>query len=251
MKIKGFNKNNSGRNNTGKITVNHIGGGNKTKYRKIDFFRTKNSTSIVTTIEHDPKRTSNIAAIFDERNKKYSYIIAPQGLKIGDIVRTGPLAQPKNGHSLSIDRIPPGSIVHNLTVNPKKGAQICRSAGTFARIMEKTKTNIRVVLNSGEQRFVDIKCVATIGRVSNKLWYLCNKNKAGRSRWMNKRPSVRGVAMNPVDHPNGGGEGKTSGKGKNPWGKPNQRGKTSKSKNNKIIKRYNVVVKKRNEKNEK
>lgn len=234
--MKGLKKN-SGRNNSGKITVRHQGGGRKKKYRNIDFHRTENTTGVVMSIEYDPMRTAHIAAVYDNEKNLYFYILAPKNLEVGDIVKSGAIAESKLGHSLPISKIPSGTIIHNLTTNIKKGGQFCRSAGTFAQVMEKTNSYARVILNSGEHRIVDTNCYASIGIVSNDLWVLTTKGKAGRSRWLNKRPTVRGVAMNPVDHPHGGGEGKKSGCGKTPWGKPTKTGPTSKSRNKYIFKK--------------
>jgi len=234
--IKGL-KNSSGRNNSGKITVRHKGKGHKQKFRVIDFFRINSSTSIVCTIEYDPNRKANIAAIFDISSQKFSYILAPKNLKIGDIVKSGPNAETKLGHSLPILKIPVGSFIYNIAPKSEKPAQISRSAGTFSRLTEKTLDSAKIELSSGEQRFVSVKCYATIGTVSNEFVFLTKLGKAGRSRWLNKRPTVRGVAMNPIDHPHGGGEGKKAKIGRTPWGKPTRGKKTSKTKNKLIIKK--------------
>jgi large subunit ribosomal protein L2 len=229
--------NSSGRNNSGKITVRHKGGGHKKKYREINFFRTEISTGITIGIEYDPNRNSYIASIFDISKKDFFYIIAPKNLKIGDIVKSGANAEPKIGHSLPISDIPIGSYIHNISPRVNSSAQISRAAGTFSKIKEKTLEYAKIELSSGEQRFISTQCYATIGIVSNELTFLTQLGKAGRSRWLNRRPTVRGVAMNPIDHPHGGGEGKKSGKGKTPWGKPTKSGLTSKSKNKLIIKK--------------
>ena len=220
--IKG-KKNSSGRNNSGKITVRHKGGGHKKKFRTLDFFRKHPSTSIVSSIEYDPYRSANIAAIFDISTSKFNYIIAPKNLKIGDIVKSGPNAENKVGHSLPISKIPVGSYIHNISPKSKKPAQISRAAGTFSKLIEKTLQYAKIELSSGEQRFISVKCFATLGIVSNEFAFLTRLGKAGQSRWLNKRPTVRGVAMNPVDHPHGGGEGKKSGKKFSPWGKPTKK----------------------------
>lgn len=229
----------SGRNNTGQITIRHKGGGHKKKYREIDFYRNKNSTGITLSIEYDPNRDSNIASIYDILKKDFFYIIAPKNLKIGDIVKSGSDAEPKIGHSLPISEIPVGSYIHNISPKQNKPAQITRSAGAYSKIKEKTLEFAKIELSSGEQRLISSKCYATIGIVSNELAFLTKLGKAGRAKWLNKRPTVRGVAMNPVDHPHGGGEGKKSGKGKTPWGKFTKKGKTSRSKNKLIIKNKN------------
>lgn len=229
--------NSSGRNNSGKITVRHKGGGHKKKYREINFSRAEITTGITIGIEYDPNRNSYIAAIFDVLKKDFFYITAPKNLKIGDIVKSGANAEPKIGHSLPISDIPIGSYIHNISPRINSPAQISRAAGTFSKIKEKTLEYAKIELSSGEQRLISTKCYATIGIVSNELVFLTKLGKAGRSRWLNKRPTVRGVAMNPIDHPHGGGEGKKSGKGKTPWGKPTKSGSTSKSKNKLIIKK--------------
>ena len=230
-------KNSSGRNNTGKITSFHRGGGHKKKYRRINFLRNKDNISIVTSIEYDPYRTSNIASLYNFLDKTYSYILSPKNLKVGDIVKSGENAEPKNGHSLKISKIPIGSSIHNVSIKENTESKISRSAGTFSQLIEKTPKSGRIQLSSGEQRYISINCYATIGTVSNELLFLTTLNKAGRSRWLNRRPKVRGVAMNPVDHPHGGGEGKTSGgrTSVTPWGKPTKGRKTSRSKNKFII----------------
>lgn len=235
MKIKGIN-NTAGRNNSGKITVYHKGGGHKKKYRFINFTRITNSTAIVCSIEYDPNRNSNISSIYDFNTNDFCYILTPKKLNIGDIVESGINAEPKLGNSLPIEKIPVGSYIHNISPTTTKYAQISRSAGTFSKIKEKTLKYAILELSSGEQRFISTKCYATLGIVSNEYAFLNKKYKAGQSRWMNKRSTVRGVAMNPVDHPHGGGEGKKSGLNKTPWGKYNNKGKTSKSKNKHIIK---------------
>ena len=236
--LKGL-KNSSGRNNSGRITVRHKGGGHKKKFRTLNLFRVRSATGIVCSIEYDPNRNSNIASIFDISTHHFSYILAPKNLKIGDIVKSGPNAEPKIGHSLPISKIPVGSYIYNISPKSKKPAQISRSAGTFSRLMEKTLNHAKIELSSGEQRFISVKCYATIGIVSNEFIFLTKLGKAGHSRWLNKRPRVRGVAMNPVDHPHGGGEGKKSGSGRTPWGKPTKGRKTSKTKNKLIIKKTN------------
>jgi large subunit ribosomal protein L2 len=236
--LKGL-KNSNGRNNTGRITVRHKGGGHKQKFRTLDFFRTKSSTGIVCSLEYDPNRTANIAAIFDITSQQFSYILAPKNLKIGDIVQSGPNAGTYIGHSLPISKIPVGSLIHNVSPKSKTPAQISRSAGTFSKLTEKTLNHAKIELSSGEQRFISVRCYASIGVVSNQYTFLTKLGKAGRARWLNKRPKVRGVAMNPVDHPHGGGEGKKSGIGRTPWGKPTRGKKTSKTTNKLIIKKTN------------
>lgn len=209
----------AGRNNSGRITIKHKGGGNKNNYRKLDFSRSKISAGIVCSIEYDPNRNANIAAIYNYFNNSFSYVIAAKNLKIGDVVKSNSFTDPKLGHSLPINKIPVGSFIHNLKLKNSKFGSISRSAGTFSQIKEKTLHNALIKLSSGKLKLVSSKNQATIGAVSNEFAFLFQQlNKAGQSRWLKKRPKVRGVAMNPVDHPNGGGEGKKSGK-KSPWGK--------------------------------
>lgn len=235
-KLKGLVKS-AGRNNSGKITVNHKGGGHKKKYRKIDFNRKNIAAGITSSIEYDPNRNTNIASIYNFLTNDFFYILAPKNLKIGDIIKSGPKNEPRIGYSLPISEIPVGSYIHNISPKIFKCAQISRSAGTFSELKNKTMHYARIQLSSGEERFISPKCYATIGIVSNELIFLTQLGKAGQSRWLNKRPTVRGVAMNPVDHPHGGGEGKKSGKDKTPWGKSNKKGHTSNSKNKFIIKK--------------
>ena len=236
-KVKGT-KNSSGRNHSGKITVFHKGGGVKRKYREINFSRTINTTAIVCSIEHDPMRSSYIAAVFDFMNSEFFYILAPKGLKVGDIVKSGTEIEPSLGSSLPVSSIPIGIPIHNVSPKRLKKSQISRSAGTFSIIKEKTENYVILELSSGELRYVSPKCFASVGEVSKELFFLTKLGKAGRSRWLNKRPTVRGVAMNPIDHPHGGGEGKKSGNSKTPWGKSVRRGKTSNTKNKLIIKKH-------------
>jgi large subunit ribosomal protein L2 len=218
----------SGRNNSGKITIRHKGCGHKKKYRKIEFFRENNSIGIVIGIEYDPNRNANIASLYNLSENKYIYILAPNNLKTGDIIESGSNIEAKLGNSLPISEIPVGSFIHNVSIEPKKPGQISRAAGTFSQLKEKFLNHAKIKLSSGKQKFLSSKCYATIGIVSNELYNLTKKGKAGRSRWLNIRPTVRGVAMNPIDHPHGGGEGKKSGKGKTPWGKPSKKGKINK-----------------------
>lgn len=235
-KIKGT-KNKTGIGLNGQITAWHRGGGHKKKYRQINFYRVNDKTGIVTSLEYDPYRSANIASIFDINTKKYEYILAPKGLQIGDVVKAGQNAEAKNGHSLPLAKIPVGSLIHNISVKKRKPAQVSRAAGTFSQLIEKGSNYVRIRLSSGEHRNISIDCYATIGVVSNEFSFLTTLGKAGRSRWLNKRPHVRGVAMNPIDHPHGGGEGKTSGgrSSVTPWGKPTKGGKTSRSTNKYII----------------
>lgn len=236
QKLKG-KKNSSGRNHSGKITVFHKGGGVKKKYRKIHFLRTTNSTGIVCSLEYDPNRSAYIAAVFDFINSDFFYMLAPQNLKVGDIVKSGLEIEPSLGSSLPISGIPIGTPIYNISSRENQEGKISRSAGTFSVIKEKSEKYVLIELSSGEQRYVSSKCFASVGEVSKELHFLTRLGKAGQSRWLNRRPTVRGVAMNPIDHPHGGGEGKKSGTARTPWGKSNQRGKTSRSRNPLIVKR--------------
>ena len=234
----------AGKNNLGRITSFHKGGGHKQVYRTIDFYRT-NLNGIVTSIEYDPNRTAYIAAIFNTENKSYSYIIAPKGIKKGDLIKSGDKADIKIGHSLSLDRIPLGSFIHNISRVPGKKSQLARAAGNYAQLIQKNQKYGKLKLRSGEQVFISLNCTATLGIVSNENHNLISLGKAGRSRWLNKRPTVRGVAMNPVDHPHGGGEGKTSGgrPSVTPWGKPTRGRPTSRSKNKTVLMKHIKSIK--------
>ena len=234
-KIVGILKS-SGRNHSGKITIRHKGGGNKQKYRKIDFERNCDTNGIVTSLEYDPNRTAYIASVYDLTQEIYYYMIAPINLTLGDIIKSGLNTSVKLGHTLNFNSIPVGSFIHCISLGLKKKAQFTRSAGTFSILIEKTRNYCRIKLSSGEQRLVRANTSsATLGIVSNKNNFLKVLGKAGRSRWLNNRPKVRGVAMNPIDHPHGGGEGKTSGgrTSVTPWGKPTKNKMTSRS--NKLI----------------
>lgn len=221
-----------GRNNTGHMTVRHRGGGHKRRYRVIDFKRDKIGVQAhVAAIEYDPNRSAYIALLHYVDGEK-RYIIAPQKIKIGDRVLSGAHADIKPGNSLKIKHIPVGQVIHNIELRPGKGAQMARSAGTWAQLVAKGEKYGQIRLPSGEIRRVLLECRATIGAVSNPDHENRNLGKAGRRRWMGRRPHVRGVAMNPVDHPHGGGEGRTSG-GRHPvtpWGRPTKGAKTRKNK---------------------
>ena len=216
-------KKNSGRNSYGRITVRHRGGGNKRKYRVIDFKRNKDGMNAnVIAIEYDPNRSANIALIEYEDGVK-SYIIAPYTLKVGDVVRSGSDADIKPGNALMIADIPVGTLIHNIELAPNKGGQLVRSAGNCAQLMAKEGKFAQVRLPSGEVRMIRIDCRATIGQVSNLDHENISIGKAGRKRHMGWRPTVRGVVMNPCDHPHGGGEGKSPvgmPSPVTPWGKP-------------------------------
>ena len=233
-------KKTGGRNAQGKITVRHHGGGAKRKYRIIDFKRNKDGIpAIVKTIEYDPNRTANIALISYADGQK-AYILAPEGLKVGQKIMNGPEAEIAVGNALPLQNIPVGSQVHNIELYPGKGGQLVRSAGNSAQLMAKEGKYATLRLPSGEMRMVPIVCRATIGVVGNGEHALVNIGKAGRKRHMGIRPTVRGSVMNPNDHPHGGGEGKT-GIGRpgpcTPWGKPALGLKTRKknNKSNKLI----------------
>ena len=222
-----------GRNNQGKITVRHQGGGHKRKYRIIDFKRNKDGIpGRVASIEYDPNRTSYIALIHYLDGEK-RYIIAPKGLKVGDEVVSGADADIKVGNALPLENIPVGTLIHNIELKPGKGGQLVRAAGTEAQLLGKEEAYVTIRLASGEIRKVLKRCRATIGSVGNQDHELINIGKAGRSRHLGKRPIVRGVVMNPVDHPHGGGEGRAPIGRKSPmspWGKPTLGYKTRKKK---------------------
>jgi len=219
-----------GRNNKGRITVRHRGGGHRRRYRLIDFKRNKTDIlATVATIEYDPNRSANIALLHYSDGEK-RYILSPSGLKIGDQVVSSPTAKLKIGNALQLKNIPTGLTVHNVEMTPGKGGQMVRSAGTGAQVMAHDDNFTTLKLPSGEIRLVNSECYAVIGEVGNKAHEQIVSGKAGRTRWLGRRPSVRGVAMNPVDHPMGGGEGKSSG-GRHPctpWGKPTKGYKTRK-----------------------
>ena len=201
-------KNHAGRNNNGRITVRHQGGGHKRQYRVIDFKRNKdNVVATVQTIEYDPNRSANIALVHYEDGVK-AYILAPKGLEVGMKLVSGPEADIKVGNALPLENIPVGTVIHNIEMKPGKGGQLIRSAGTSAQVLGKEGKYVLIRLNSGEVRMILAACRATIGSVGNEQHELINIGKAGRSRWMRKRPTVRGSVMNPNDHPHGGGEGK-------------------------------------------
>ena len=216
-------KKNGGRNNQGRITVRHQGGGAKRKYRLIDFKRDKRDIpGLVATIEYDPNRSANIALINYKDGEK-RYIIAPKGLTVGMEIVAGENADIKTGNSLPIKNIPVGTVIHNIELKPGKGGELARSAGASAQILGREGTYVMVRLSSGEQRLVLGTCYATIGEVGNEDYELVKLGKAGRSRHMGIRPTVRGSVMNPNDHPHGGGEGRApiGRKGPvTPWGKP-------------------------------
>ena len=229
-----------GRNAQGKITVRHIGGGNRRKYRIIDFKRAKDGIpATVKTIEYDPNRSANIALLQYADGAK-TYILAPVGLKVGDVLLSGETADIKAGNALKLKDIPVGTMVHNIEMQPGKGGQIARAAGMSAQIMARDEKYVTLKMPSGEMRYILANCKATIGQVGNLEHEIIRIGKAGKSRYLGVRPSVRGVVMNPCDHPHGGGEGKSP-VGMpgpvTPWGKPALGYKTRKHKkaSNKLI----------------
>ena len=230
----------AGRNNQGKITVRHHGGGHKKQYRIIDFKRNKdNVPAKVATIEYDPNRSANIALLHYVDGEK-RYIIAPKEFKVGQILVSGETADIKVGNTLPLANIPVGTLIHNIELKPGKGGQLVRSAGASAQVLGKEGKYVLVRLKSGEVRMILATCRATIGEVGNEQHGLVNIGKAGRTRWLGKRPTVRGSVMNPNDHPHGGGEGRTSIGRKSPmspWGKPTLGKKTrsKKARSNKFI----------------
>ena len=237
-------KKTGGRNNYGRRTARHLGGGHKRMYRVIDFKRDKVGVPAkVASIEYDPNRSARIALLHYQDGEK-RYILAPQDLKVGDEVISSPEADIKPGNALPLQNIPTGTMVHNVEMKPGKGGQIARSAGSAAQLMAKEGKYAHLKLPSGEVRMVPLDCKATIGQLGNAEHENVSLGKAGRKRWLGKRPHTRGVAMNPVDHPLGGGEGKSSG-GRHPctpWGKPTKGFKTRKPKDSDryIIKRRGV-----------
>jgi large subunit ribosomal protein L2 len=230
-----------GRNNTGRTTAWHRGGGHKRRYRFIDFKRSNfGSIATVERIEYDPNRTAFIALLTYEDGEQ-AYILAPQRLAPGDKVETGPKADIKPGNALPLNNIPVGTIVHNVELKQGKGGQLARSAGAYVQLVGRDSGYAQLKLPSGELRLVRGECIATVGAVSNADHSNQKMGKAGRSRWLGKRPHVRGVAMNPIDHPHGGGEGRTSG-GRHPvtpWGKPTKgkRTRTNKTTDRLIMRR--------------
>jgi large subunit ribosomal protein L2 len=204
-------KNSGGRNDTGKMTIRNIGGGHKKKYRIVDFKRTKQGIpATVKAIEYDPNRTARIALLYYVDGEK-AYILAPTGLEVGATVKAGKDATPDVGNALPLSEIPLGTVIHNVELRPGTGGKIARSAGSYVQLAAREGRFATLRLPSGETRQVLVTCLATIGAVSNSDHQLVVSGKAGRSRWLGRRPRVRGVAMNPVDHPMGGGEGRSSG----------------------------------------
>ncbi|SHF09933.1 LSU ribosomal protein L2P [Seinonella peptonophila] len=238
----------AGRNNQGRLTMRHQGGGHKRKYRVIDFKRNKDGIpGKVATIEYDPNRSANIALLHYADGEK-RYILAPHGLKVGMEVMSGPDADIRVGNALPLKDIPAGTTIHNIELKPGRGGQMVRAAGTSAQLLGKEKKYAIIRLTSGEMRMVLLTCRATIGQVGNLDHELINIGKAGRSRWLGKRPTVRGSVMNPSDHPHGGGEGRAPIGRKSPvtpWGKPTLGYKTRKK--NKPSDKY-IVRRRKNKK---
>ncbi len=234
-----------GRNNTGRVTARRMGGGHKRVYRLVDFKRRKyDMPAVIERLEYDPNRTAFIALV-RYQDGTLSYILAPQRLKVGDAVVSGEKVDVKPGNAMPLRSIPVGTIVHNVELKAGKGGQLARSAGTYVQLVGRDSGYAQLKLSSGEVRIVRGECMATIGAVSNPDQANINLGKAGRNRWLGRRPSVRGVAMNPIDHPHGGGEGRTSG-GRHPvtpWGKPT---KGKKTRNNKKTDR--LIVRRRQQK---
>ena len=238
-------KKHSGRNNMGRITVRHHGGGNRRKYRVIDFKRQTEGTATVIALEYDPNRTANIALIQYEDGKK-SYIIAPQDLKVGDKITSGAESDIKPGNTLPIANIPVGTLIHNIELYPGRGGQMVRSAGAMAQLMAKENGMAQVRLPSSEVRLVRLDCLATIGQVGNLEYENVKIGKAGKKRHMGIRPTVRGSVMNPCDHPHGGGEGRAPiGRPSpvTPWGKPTMGYKTR----NKKARTDKFIIKRKND----
>ncbi|MCK4950545.1 MAG: 50S ribosomal protein L2 [Gammaproteobacteria bacterium] len=234
-----------GRNNNGRITTRHVGGGHKQRYRIIDFKRDKDGVPAkVERIEYDPNRTANIALLLYVDGER-RYIISPKNIKVGDEIISGADAPIKNGNCLPLRNIPVGTLIHNIEMKPGKGAQMARSAGASVQLVAREGAYATVRLRSGEMRKVLAECKATVGEVGNTEHSLRKLGKAGAKRWRGVRPTVRGVAMNPVDHPHGGGEGRTSG-GRHPvspWGMPTKGYKTRSNKRT-----DNMIVRRRNKK---
>ena len=234
-----------GRNNKGRITTRHIGGGHKRRYRTVDFKRDKDGlVGRVERIEYDPNRSAHLALVLYPDGER-RYIIAPKGVKAGDVLQSGPAAPIKTGNCLPLRNIPVGTLIHNIEMKPGKGAQLVRSAGGTAQVAAREGAYATLRLRSGEMRKIHVDCRATVGEVGHGEHNLRKLGKAGAKRWRGVRPTVRGVAMNPVDHPHGGGEGRTSG-GRHPvspWGTPT---KGKKTRNNKRT--DGMIVRRRNKK---
>ncbi len=241
-------KSTGGRSRQGRMTSRHRGGGHKRRYRTIDFYRRKfDVPAKVQTIEYDPNRTARIALVAYADGEK-RYILAPDKLKVGDTIIAGENVEPDPGNTMPLGNMPSGAVIHNIEMLPGNGAKLCRSAGTSAQILAKSDRYVTVELPSTEVRMILATCLATIGSLSNSDHFNTTLGKAGRSRWKGKRPHTRGVAMNPVDHPMGGGEGKASGgHPRSPWGQSAKGKKTRKRK--KMSDRYIIRRRKKTKKN--
>ena len=236
--LKPLNKT-GGRNNTGRITTRHIGGGHKRQYSVIDFKRDKTGVvGFVKTVEYDPNRNVRISLVVYADGEK-RYILTPEGLKVGDVVVSGPEVDIKTGNALPLENIPLGTMIHNIEMEPKRGGKMVRAAGQSAQLMAKDGDYVTVKLPSSEMRMLRKECMATIGVLGNSEFKNLSTGKAGRTRYLGIKPTVRGVTMNPVDHPHGGGEGKTGpgGHPKTPWGKPalGQKTRNAKKASSKLI----------------
>lgn len=209
----------SGRNNQGKTTILNRGGGHKKRYRLLINYYKEKYNGIVYSIEYDPNRTANIASVYNPDSKLFFYTIAANNLKVGDILKSDTEAQTKIGHLTTLENVSLGCPIYNIATSRMKCGIISKSAGTYSLILSKFKKTAKLLLSSGKQKVVSINSYCNVGSVSNKAFFLKQLGKAGRSRWLGLRPHVKGICMNPVDHPNGGGEGKKSSKRKNPWGK--------------------------------
>ncbi len=228
-----------GRNNTGRITTRHIGGGHKRQYRVIDFKRDKTGVvGFVKTVEYDPNRNVRISLVVYADGEK-RYILTPEGLNVGDVIVSGPDVDIKTGNALPLENIPLGTMIHNIEMEPKRGGKMVRAAGQGAQLMAKDGDYVTIKLPSSEMRMVRKECMATIGVLGNSEYKNLSTGKAGRTRYLGIKPTVRGVTMNPVDHPHGGGEGKTGpgGHPKTPWGKPalGQKTRNAKKASGKLI----------------
>jgi large subunit ribosomal protein L2 len=209
----------SGRNHEGKTTIFSKGGGHKKRYRLLINYNKEEYNGIVFSIEYDPNKNGNIASVYNPSNNSFFYTLAPNNLKVGDIVKSNTEAQNKIGHLTLLKNIAIGCPIFNISISSTKHSVISKSAGTYSIIVSKNEKKVKLLLSSGKYKIIPISMYCTIGSVSNKLFLLKQLGKAGRSRWLGNKPHVKGICMNPVDHPNGGGEGKKSSKRKNPWGK--------------------------------
>lgn len=213
------NTNSAGRNNTGKITVRHKGSLKKRLYRILNFKNQTNLIGIVFSLEYDPFRTSNIASVYNIKDKSFLYILAPKNLKIGNIVKVSSNNEKKIGNFITLNQVPIGCPIYNISFKIYCISKLSRSAGTYSLLINRNQNKCEILLSSGTKIFLPINAFCNIGIVSNQYLFLKQLGKAGISRWLNRRPTVRGVSMNPVDHPNGGGKGKKSSKKRSPWGK--------------------------------